>query len=88
MPGTSGHDRQPSRNRATCDIRSISSTELLTPVTDHQEFPVRRDSMASAEAWGAALRMAPTWALASVVAWELPMLLQWGWPLAWRSLSP
>jgi hypothetical protein len=32
--------------------------------------------MAWAEAWGAALPMAPTWALASVAAWQLPMLLQ------------
>ena len=28
--------------------------------------------MASAEAWGAALPMAPTWVLASVAAWPLP----------------
>ena len=45
--------------------------------------------MAWAEAWGAALPMAPTWVLASVAAWQsaMPMLLQWGWQLAWRSLS-
>ena len=43
--------------------------------------------MALAEAWGAALPMAPTWVLASAVAWPLPMLLQWGWLLAWRSPS-
>ena len=44
--------------------------------------------MVWAEAWGVALLTAQLWVLASVVAWELPMLLQWGWPLAWRSLSP
>ena len=44
--------------------------------------------MVWAEAWGVALLMAQLWVLASVVAWELPMLLQWGWPLAWRSPSP
>ena len=38
--------------------------------------------MVWAEAWGVALLMAQTWVLASVVAWELPMLLQWGWRLA------
>ena len=43
--------------------------------------------MGAAEAWGAPLAMAPTWALASVAAWQLPMPLQWGWLLAWRSLS-
>ena len=43
--------------------------------------------MAAAEAWDAALPMAPTWVLASVVAWPLPKLLQWGWLLAWRSPS-
>jgi hypothetical protein len=30
--------------------------------------------MAWAEAWGAALLMAPLWVLASVAAWLLPML--------------
>ena len=43
------------------------------------------NSMAWAEAWGVALLMAQLWVLASVAAWQLPMLLQWGWPLAWRS---
>lgn len=33
--------------------------------------------MAWAKAWGAALAMAPTWALASVAAWLSAMLLQW-----------
>ena len=37
--------------------------------------------MAWAEALGAALLMAPLWVLASVAAWECPMLLPWGWPL-------
>jgi hypothetical protein len=41
--------------------------------------------MAAAEAWDAALPMGPTWVLASVVAWPLPRLLQWGWLLAWGS---
>lgn len=43
--------------------------------------------MAWAEAWGAALRMVLTWVLASGAAWPLPMLLQWGWLLAWGSPS-
>jgi hypothetical protein len=29
--------------------------------------------MASAEAWGAALPMVPTWVLVSVAAWQLPL---------------
>src|SRR5258705_10979843 len=29
-------------NDGTCIRSAISSTELLTPVTDHQEFPVRK----------------------------------------------
>jgi hypothetical protein len=43
--------------------------------------------MAWAEAWGAALPMAPTWVLGSVAVWlsAMPMPLQWGWLLAWRS---
>ena len=39
------------------------------------------------EAWDAALLLAPTWASASVGAWPLPTLLQWGWLLAWPSPS-
>ena len=45
--------------------------------------------MVWAEAWGVALLMAQLWVLASVVAWQLPMLLQWGCGVAvrWRSRS-
>jgi hypothetical protein len=43
--------------------------------------------MGAAKAWAAALPMAPTWALASVAAWPLPRLLQWGWLLASGSPS-
>ena len=57
-------------------IRSSISTELLNTGDRSPEIFRRVKSMASAEAWGAALRMAPTWVLASVAAWRLPMPLQ------------
>ena len=47
----------------------------------------REKSRAWAKAWGAALAMAPTGVLASAAASPLPMLLQWGWLLAWGSRS-
>ena len=61
--------------RAAFGRRFLQPT--TTPVTDHQEFPVREILWPAAEAWGAALLMAPTWVLASVAAWRLPMLLRW-----------
>jgi hypothetical protein len=59
-------------------------------ITDHrllENFAEAKISRAWAEVWAAALLLAPTWALASVAAWPLPMLLQWGWLLVWRSPS-
>ena len=58
-----------------------------SPVTDHKKTLGSVKSMAAAEVWGAALPLAPTWVLASVAASPLPLLLLWGWPLAWRSPS-
>ena len=57
----------------------------LEPLTDppivYEKFCVDGNAMAWAKALGAALLMAPLWVLASVAAWECPMLLPWGWPL-------
>ena len=61
---------------AASSRRFPATTDYLHLVADHQEFPVLRNSRAAAEAWGAALPMAPTWVLASVAAWPLPMLLR------------
>ena len=64
-----------------------ATTDHRSPITKKTFGSVK--SMAAAEAWGAALPMAPTWVLVSVAAWQsaMPMPLQWGWPLASRSLS-
>lgn len=48
-----------------------------SPVTDHKKTLGSVKSMAAAEAWDAALAMAPLWVLGSVAAWLLE----------WRSLS-
>ena len=80
-------------NSVTPNGLGLSLTDIAdagynrSPGTDHQEIFCREKSRAWAEAWGAALAMALIWALASVAASPLPMLLQWGWLLAWRSLS-
>jgi len=50
----------------------LDSTELLNTGDRSPEIFRRVKSTASAEAWGAALRMAPTSVLASVVASRLP----------------
>jgi len=64
-----------------------ATTDHRSPITKKTLGSVK--SMAAAEAWDAALPMAPTWVLGSVAVWlsAMPMLLQWGWLLAWRSLS-
>ena len=80
-------------NSVTRNGLGLSLTDITdagynrSPVTDHPEFPLGENSTAWAEAWDAALATAPTSVLASVAASLLPMLLQWGWPLAWRSPS-
>ena len=50
------------------------------PVTDHKKSLGSVQSMAAAEAWDAALPMAPTWVLGSAAVWlsAMPMPLQWG----------
>ena len=59
----------------------------LQPIADDRSPEIfgREKSRAWAKAWGAALAMAPTGVLASAAASPLPMLLQWGWLLAWGS---
>ena len=50
-------------------------SRMLTPVTDHQEFPSEilwSGQRRGARPWG----WPRLWALASVAAWRLPMLLQ------------
>ena len=74
---------------ASLRARRPRTTNHRLPITGDRspEISGTAKSRAWAEAWGAALAMAPTWVLASVAAWLLPMLLQWGWLLAWRSPS-
>ena len=73
--------------RSGCDVPTLEkpwharhpildSTQLLNTGDRSPESFRRVKSMASAEAWGAALRMAPTSVLASVAAWRLPTPLQ------------
>ena len=74
---------------ASLRARRPWTTNHRLPITGGRspEISGTTKSRAWAEAWGAALEMAPTWVLASAAAWPLPMLLQWGWLLAWRSPS-
>ena len=48
----------------------------LQPITAHKKTLGAVKSMAAAEAWDAALPMAPLWGLGSVAAWPLPLLSQ------------
>ena len=47
-------------------------------------------SRAWAEAWGAALPLAPLWVLGSVAAWlsAMPLRLRWGWQWASALVFP
>jgi len=51
------------------------------------EISGRAKSRAWEEAWGAALPLASTWALALVAAWPLPTLSRWDWLSEWQWAS-
>jgi len=62
-------------------VAALRLEPLTEPLIVYKKFCLDGNARAWAKALGAALLMASLWGLASVAAWELSMLLPWGWPL-------